>query len=125
MSARIPPESPEKAAALDRMPYVYELAANVPKLINVRSRYRRAFVLGIDFAAAHIDGVFVQGIQMEHFEQLVVSPVPAKVFNNLRSIVLPIAHASLGVDVTLLSTIQQAVTIRIHFSECKRGEPRA
>ncbi len=125
MNAKLPPSEPaEVRAALDRMPYVYELAAHVPKVINVRPRYRRAFVLGIDFAAASLDALFVQGIQMEHFEQLIVSPVPANVFNAMRSLLLPVAHASLGIDLKLMSTIEQAVTVRVQFSECKRGEPR-
>lgn len=122
---KLPPESPELRERLDRAPIECELVAHVPKVFNVRARYPRAYVLGFHFDAPQLLELDVMGIQMEHYEQLVVSPVPAHVFNAMQSLILPVAHAALGLDLKLRSKVTQTAIVRVHFSECKRGEPRA
>lgn len=116
---RVPLETPEQRAERDRFPIPVELVAGVPKLVNVRPRYPRAYVLGLHFEAPDLEAVELHGIQMEHYEQLAVSPIPAVVMNSLRSVILPVAHATLGIELKLLSSVDQRIVVRVHFSECK------
>lgn len=124
MSINLPPESPELQKELDRYPYEYELAAHVPKVIRTTPRYQRAFVLGIRFECRALEELWVHGLEMEHHELLPLSPVPARSFNEAHSLILPVAHAIGGLSLKLRSNVPQRVTVAVHFSECKRGEPR-
>ncbi len=121
----VPIETAEQRLERDRFPFAYEMLANVPRVITVCPRYPRAFVLGIRFDAPDLEALEVQGIQMEHFEQLSISPLPAVDFNDARSVILPVAHAALGLDLKLRSVVSQRITVAVHFSECRSGEPRA
>jgi len=122
VSARVRPETAAERVARDRAPVTVELRAGVARSVNFRSRYVRAYVLGIKFEAFDLNALEVEGLQMEMYEQLAVSPVPATVFNALRSLMLPVAHASLGLDLKLRSSIDQAVNVTIHYSECTQGK---
>jgi hypothetical protein len=119
---RVPDETPEQRLARDRYPVPLELQAGVARSVNFRSRYVRAYVLGIKFEAPDLEALEVQGIQMERYEQLAVSPVPAAVFNGLRSLMLPVAHASLGLDLKLFSSVDQTIAVTIQYSECTQGK---
>lgn len=125
MSINLPPDPPELQERLDRYPYEYELAAHAPIVIRTTPRYPRAFVLGVHFDCRAIEELWVHGLEMEHHELLPISPVPARSFNEAHSLILPVAHASGGLSIKLRSNVPQRVTVRVHFSECRRGEPRA
>lgn len=121
---KLAPETPDQKSERDNFPHELELRAGVAALLHVAPRYARAWVLGIKFEAPDLDGLAVEGIQMEHYEQLAVSPVPAVLFNGFKSLILPVAHARLGLELKLRSSTDQRIAVRVKFSECKHGEPK-
>ena len=80
-------------------------------------RWLQAWVLGFQCTAPDLNAIELLSVKVAGQESLTIHPLPLSVVLRARGLVLPIASASSGVEVTLRSSVDQRIEFGVKFSE--------